>query len=119
MRRGPSLKRKAEADPLFNSILVSQLTNQVLLDGKKDTARNIVYKALELVEKQKTKVTGFIIGSGKLYSVTLNGYLIISSATTGKVETFKKIGSPVTSSPIIADGKMFILSEDSKLFGFN
>ena len=52
MRRGPSLKRKPEADPLFNSILVSQLTNQILLDGKKDTARNIVYKALELVEKQ-------------------------------------------------------------------
>ena len=52
MRRGPSLKRKPEADPLFNSVLVSQLTNQVLIDGKKDTARNIVYKALELVEKQ-------------------------------------------------------------------
>ena len=52
MRRGPSLKRKPEADPLFNRVLVSQLTNQVLLDGKKDTARNIVYKALELVEKQ-------------------------------------------------------------------
>ena len=52
MRRGPSLKRKPQADPLFNSILVSQLTNQVLLDGKKDTARNIVYKALQLVEKQ-------------------------------------------------------------------
>jgi len=52
MRRGPSLIRKPEADPLFNSVLVSQLTNQVLLDGKKDTARNIVYKALELVEKQ-------------------------------------------------------------------
>ena len=52
MRRGPSLKRKPEADPLFNSVLVSQLTNQVLLDGKKDTARNIVCKALELVEKQ-------------------------------------------------------------------
>ncbi|MEC7926183.1 MAG: 30S ribosomal protein S7 [Actinomycetota bacterium] len=52
MRRGPSLKRKPEADPLFNSVLVSQLTNQILLDGKKDTARNIVYKALELVEKQ-------------------------------------------------------------------
>ena len=52
MRRGPSLKRKAEADPLFNSILVSQLTNQVLLDGKKDLASNIVYSALEIVEKQ-------------------------------------------------------------------
>ena len=52
MRRGPSLKRKPEADPLFNSVLVSQLTNQVLLDGKKDVARSIVYKSLELVEKQ-------------------------------------------------------------------
>ena len=52
MRRGPSLKRKTEADPIFNSVLVSQLTNQVLLDGKKDVARGIVYKSLELVEKQ-------------------------------------------------------------------
>ena len=46
MRRGPSLKRKTEADPIFNSVLVSQLTNQVLLDGKKDVARSIVYKSL-------------------------------------------------------------------------
>ena len=30
MRRGPSLKRKPEPDPLFNSVLVSQLTNQIL-----------------------------------------------------------------------------------------
>jgi small subunit ribosomal protein S7 len=52
MRRGPSPKRKPEPDPLFNSVLVSQLTNQILLDGRKDTARNIVYSALELVEKQ-------------------------------------------------------------------
>ena len=52
MRRGPSLKRKPEPDPLFNSVLVSQLTNQILLYGRKDTARNIVYSALELVEKQ-------------------------------------------------------------------
>jgi small subunit ribosomal protein S7 len=52
MRRGPSLKRKPEPDPLFNSVLVSQLTNQILLDGIKDTASNIVYSALDLVEKQ-------------------------------------------------------------------
>ena len=52
MRRGPSLKRKPEPDPIFNSLLVSQLINQVLLNGKKDLASNIVYSALELVEKQ-------------------------------------------------------------------
>ena len=52
MRRGPSLKRKPEPDPIYNSLLVSQLINQVLLDGKKDLVSNIVYSALELVEKQ-------------------------------------------------------------------
>ena len=52
MRRGPSLKRRPEPDPIYNSLLVSQLINQVLLDGKKDLASNIVYSALELVEKQ-------------------------------------------------------------------
>lgn len=52
MRRGPSLKRKPEPDPIYNSLLVSQLINQVLLDGKKDLASNIVYSALDLVEKQ-------------------------------------------------------------------
>ena len=52
MRRGPSLKRKPEPDPIYNSLLVSQLINQVLLDGKKDLASNIVYSALQLVAKQ-------------------------------------------------------------------
>ena len=52
MRRGPSLKRKPEPDPIYNSLLVSQLINQVLLDGKKDLASNIVYSAMQLVEKQ-------------------------------------------------------------------
>ena len=52
MRRGPSLIRKPEPAPIYNSLLVSQLINQVLLDGKKDLASNIVYSALELVEKQ-------------------------------------------------------------------
>ena len=41
MRRGPSLKRQAEPDPIYNSVLVSQIINQVLLDGKKDLASGI------------------------------------------------------------------------------
>ena len=53
MRRGPSVKRNVSPDPLFNSTLVSQLTNQILLDGKKDTARSIVYGAMELIEKEQ------------------------------------------------------------------
>ena len=59
------------------------------------------------------------MGSGKVYSVTLNGYLLISSASTGKVETFKKIGDPITTAPIINNGKLYILTENSRIIGLN
>ena len=70
-------------------------------------------------KKQKTKIIGFIMGSGKIYSATRNGYLIISSASSGKVESFRKIGDPIISSPIIYDGSLYILTEDSRIIGFN
>ena len=68
--------------------------------------------------KQNTKITGFIMGSEKVYALTRNGYLIISSATTGKAESFKKIGDPVTSAPIINNGKLYILTENSRILVF-
>ena len=76
---------------------------------------------LKILKKgnQSTEITGFIMGSGKIYSVTLNGYLIVSSPTSGKVENFKKIGSPITSSPIINNGELFIYTEKSRILGFN
>jgi small subunit ribosomal protein S7 len=37
---------------VFRSVLVSKVINKVLLQGKKDTARTIVYEALETVEKR-------------------------------------------------------------------
>jgi len=70
-------------------------------------------------KKQETKITGFIMGSGKIYSVTSNGYLIVSSPVTGKVEYFKKIGDPVTSTPIINNGKLYILTKNSRIYGFD
>lgn len=52
MRRAPAQKRKIEADPVFRSVLVSQIVNRVLLKGKKDVARSIVYDALEIIEQR-------------------------------------------------------------------
>jgi len=70
-------------------------------------------------KKRATKITGFIMGSGKIYSVTLNGYLIVSSAVSGKVEFFKNIKDPIISAPIINNGKLFILTENSRIVGLN
>ncbi len=69
--------------------------------------------------KQATKITGFIMGSGKIYSVTLNGYLIVTSASSGQVEYFKKIGEDVVASPVISDGNLYIVTRSSKIIGFN
>ena len=46
-RKGPAPKRPLVVDPVYNSVLVTQLVNKILLDGKKSIAENIVYGALE------------------------------------------------------------------------
>ncbi len=76
---------------------------------------------LKILKKRKrnTEITGFVMGSNKIYSTTLNGYLIVSSANSGNTEYFKKIGEPIISSPVISTGKLFILTEQSRILGFN
>ena len=51
-RKGPAQRRELVADPLYRSLLVTQLTNKVMLHGKKSTAEKIVYDALEMIEKK-------------------------------------------------------------------
>ena len=46
-RKGPAPKRPLVVDPVYNSVLVTQLVNKILLDGKKSIAEHIVYGALE------------------------------------------------------------------------
>ena len=52
MRRAPAQVRKVDPDPVYRSVLVSQVINKVLLQGKKNVARQIVYGALEIVERR-------------------------------------------------------------------
>ena len=46
-RKGPAPKRPLVADPVYQSQLVTQLVNKVLVDGKRSIAEAIVYGALE------------------------------------------------------------------------
>jgi small subunit ribosomal protein S7 len=46
-RKGPAPRRPLVADPVYNSPMVTQLVNKVLLDGKRSIAQSIVYGALE------------------------------------------------------------------------
>ncbi|WAX58875.1 30S ribosomal protein S7 [Jatrophihabitans cynanchi] len=46
-RKGPAPRRPLVVDPVYNSPLVTQLVNKILLSGKRSVAERIVYGALE------------------------------------------------------------------------
>ena len=54
-RKGHTTKRETLADPMYNSVLVTKLVNQIMLDGKKGVAQKIVYNAFAKVEKKSGK----------------------------------------------------------------
>ena len=49
-RRGEIQAREAAADSVYDSVLVTQVINKIMLDGKKSIAEQIVYDALGAVE---------------------------------------------------------------------
>ncbi len=52
MRRAPAEVRKLDPDPIYQSVLVSQIINKILWKGKKGAARRIVYTAMDTVERR-------------------------------------------------------------------
>src|SRR5215207_9906613 len=46
-RKGPASRRPLTPDPIYQSQLVTQMVNKILLEGKRSTAERIVYSALE------------------------------------------------------------------------
>jgi small subunit ribosomal protein S7 len=46
-RKGPAPRHPVVADPVYNSPLVTQLVNKILVSGKRALAERIVYGALE------------------------------------------------------------------------
>lgn len=56
MRRGVKNRKHPAADPVFNSEKVSRFINYVMLDGKKQAARKIVYGAFEIIKASDKKV---------------------------------------------------------------
>jgi small subunit ribosomal protein S7 len=52
-RKGYIAKRDILPDPLYNNKIVTKLINNIMLDGKRGVAQNIVYGAFDII-KEKT-----------------------------------------------------------------
>ena len=49
-RKGPAPRRELVADPIHKSQLVTQITNKVMLHGKRTVAEKIVYDAMDIIQ---------------------------------------------------------------------
>ena len=54
-RKGPVPKREVLPDPIYSSVVVAKLINNIMLDGKKGTAQQIVYGAFDIVASKTGK----------------------------------------------------------------
>ncbi len=52
MRKKRADKKRLIPDPRYNDFVVSQLINYIMQDGKKNTARKIVYDAFDIIGKR-------------------------------------------------------------------
>jgi small subunit ribosomal protein S7 len=51
-RKGPAPRRELLPDPIYRSVLVTQLVNKVLSRGKRSLAEQIVYDALDVIKER-------------------------------------------------------------------
>jgi small subunit ribosomal protein S7 len=49
-RKGPAPRRDLQPDPIYRSVLVTQIVNKVLERGKRGLAERIVYDALDIIK---------------------------------------------------------------------
>ena len=52
MRKRRAEKRDVLPDSIYNSKVVTKLINQIMQDGKKGTAQNILYEAFDVIEEK-------------------------------------------------------------------
>ena len=60
MRKRRAVKRDVLPDPIYNSKIVTKLINQIMIDGKRGIAQNIIYDAFEMI-KNKTNEDPMVV----------------------------------------------------------
>jgi small subunit ribosomal protein S7 len=69
MRKGKSKSRILVPDPKFSDLMVTKFVNNIMLQGKKNSAFDIFYEAIELVT-QRSKEDGLEVWKKALANVT-------------------------------------------------
>ncbi len=57
-RRGFIPKREVLPDPIYGTVTVTKLINQIMLDGKRGVAQNVCYSAFNMIKEKTGKEPG-------------------------------------------------------------
>ena len=57
-RRGFIPKREVLPDPIYGTVTVAKLLNQIMLDGKRGVAQNVCYSAFNMIKEKTDKEPG-------------------------------------------------------------
>ncbi len=79
-RKGPAPRRELMPDPVYRSVLVTQIVNKIMQRGKRSLAEKIVYDALAIVE---TKTGAEPIGALKRGVDNIKPQLEVKSRRVG------------------------------------
>ena len=79
-RKGPAPRRELMPDPVYHSVLVTQIVNKVLERGKRTLAESIVYDALDLI---KDRSDGDALGVVKRAVENTKPHLEVKSRRVG------------------------------------
>lgn len=63
--------------------------------------------------------SGPTLAGGTLWLASAGGKLVGVEATTGRVVTQKDLGDPVYIAPVVAQGRMYVLTDEAKLIALN
>ena len=69
MRKGRAKKRILLPDPKFGNTLISRFVNNLMLDGKKSTAYQIFYDAMDIVSGKITEEDAVVVWEKSLENV--------------------------------------------------
>jgi len=63
--------------------------------------------------------SGPTLAGGMLWLASAGGKLVGVEATTGRIVVQKELGDPVYIAPVVAQGRMYVLTDDAKLIALN
>lgn len=96
------------------TVFVVDTTGQLMAVGRKDGKIQWNTKL-----PGGTTFAGPVLAGGNLWLASNTGQLVGVDAASGKVTSQQDLGDPVFVAPVVAQGRMYVLTDDAKLIALN